>query len=425
MELGTYLLAVRRRSALVALVILAALCAATVLFILRPVDYQSTARLFVRVDIATNGTDLAQGTTYTQLVAKSFATVSSSPFVLEPVSRGSGGRYSVTDLASRIDVEVEPSTSIIDLTVRLPDPADARKYADTIAGQSVDAIGALIPTSAGGAPIATITSVQPATRAQLVDPNALLQYLAAGAGAGVVLAVALALLLERLQRRIRDGADVRHETDVPFLGTFGAGSGRDERRLSVLTVTEPSSGLQAVTALATLPQRDARARVVALVDAAPGGSPDAAALLLESAVQLGLSAQLYDLTSVPGQEPPTRQGRRAANTGTIDLRADMRSIIGAARPYNDMIFVRADRTSRTIYEMLVAREVDATLVVVGLGRTSRRDLADALDLASSFASPELFMVPFRDTRTAPKQRPKPKPAGRSGLPPQQKSIGRS
>ena len=162
-----------------------------------PTTYRATAVAYVDSQGARSGADLQSAAAFSQDAAGSVAQLATTPSVLEPVIERLGLGTSPARLATRVDAERKPDTSVVRVTVADSDAVTAAAVANGVARRLV-AVSADLSPKASGAPALHVTQVQravaPRSPAGLALPLVVLVGLGSGGGiAALALAIAWAL----------------------------------------------------------------------------------------------------------------------------------------------------------------------------------------------------------------------------------------
>lgn len=182
--------------------------------------YESQTRLFVSTISAGNTTELLQSTSFGQQRVRSYADVVSSPLVLQPVIDDLGLDVTPSDLARQIAVEVPLNTVIIAITVANPDPLLAQEIGLRIGEELQEVVSTLEPSQLNEAAPVKLSVIQPANTPVAPSYPQVVQNLAIGAVAGLLLALSLVFLLEALDTRVRNEDSLSAVYEAPVLGRF-------------------------------------------------------------------------------------------------------------------------------------------------------------------------------------------------------------
>ena len=306
MTLRDYVDVLRNWWKAIAALTLVGVLAGVVLALVLPPKYEATSELYVSIPTSDSATELNQAATYLSRELKSYATVATSPYVLEPVRKATGVDKTVAELEEMLDVTNPTATSIIQIDATADSPEEAQIVANGVADQLTEGVGTLSPEVANreGTVQATVLS-----KAQVPDETTGLptwSYPLIGLGVGALLGVVLAFVLGSLNSRPRTVEELRR---VP--GATLAVSVPRLKRLSDARSFEPGALEQSasdeaaphVTALrsrlqqrhaSVLPQTDGCAVLVVAGTRAGDGASTVALELARSFVGLGSRVALVD-----------------------------------------------------------------------------------------------------------------------------------
>ena len=182
-----------------------------------PRQYRSHASVMVVPVRGENTSEVVQGANYVQNIVQSYALLTTTPFVLQPVIDKVGLDESSSQLAQRVSVVTPLNTVVIQLSVTDSSPERAQQIAAATTDSLITAVEELSP-KVGNEPAVRRENISPATLPRtFVSPNSKL-YALIGALVGLALAVGIALLRELLRSRPGNADDVRELTDLPVLG---------------------------------------------------------------------------------------------------------------------------------------------------------------------------------------------------------------
>lgn len=232
-ELRRYLTILRKRWMFIALLTVLGVAGAAAGSLLATPQYQARTQLFVSTQRQGGTSDLLQGSSFTQQRVKSYATVVTTPLVLDPVIADLGLDVTTRELARTITAEAPLDTVLIDVTVRQESPDAAASIANAVGASFAQVVAQLEPGVAGAPSPVSISTVEPAT-APLgpVSPNVGLN-LVLGLLVGLGLGVGAALLRESLDTSVKGEGDVRQVTDASVLGGISYDPDAEERPLIV------------------------------------------------------------------------------------------------------------------------------------------------------------------------------------------------
>lgn len=229
--------AVRRHLVAIVVIVLIATAAALGLSLATTPTFKSSASLFFSLQYGNSANDLAQGSTFTQDQMASYATLVTTPAVLDPVVEELGLSGDAGDLARRVSATAPDAQVVLTITAADTSPSRAADIAAAVADELTKTVEKVAPANAEGQSSVEVTLVEPATVPQFQSaPNTKLN-LVMGAFLGLVVAAAYVAAREVLDTRVRDAARVAALTDAPLLGSVpthagGAGS-------AVVMTTDP------------------------------------------------------------------------------------------------------------------------------------------------------------------------------------------
>lgn len=230
-ELSDYLAIVRRRWAVLLAGLVLGLALAAFQVQSTPKTYTATSTVYVSMATGTSVADSYQGGLAAQQRVRSYMELVGSDTVLDRVIGQLGLRMSRDELRAKVVPDSPPATTLLRVTVTDEDPERTRALADEVISQFralVDELETIERTAAPAARVAVVDRAE--TPSGPSGPQGS-RLLVVGALAGLVLGAGLALLWERLDRRVRGAADLA-PLGRPMLGTvaLGADSERDDLR---------------------------------------------------------------------------------------------------------------------------------------------------------------------------------------------------
>lgn len=192
--------------------------------------YHSTASLYFSVQAGSSGSDINQGSAYTQNQMLSFARLATSSLVLDPVADELDGEFSSTELRRLMSVTIPQNTVILDIRVGSTDPERAARIANLVADSLITVVDDVAPADDEGNATVTARSIEPATPARFQStPNKQRDALL-GAIAGFILSAAAVLLVSVLDTRVRSESALKTITELPLLGSIEQAPGNPDRR---------------------------------------------------------------------------------------------------------------------------------------------------------------------------------------------------
>lgn len=235
MEFNAYLRVLRKHwIAIVALVLLGLAAGAAVSFVQTP-KYSSSAKVFVSTSGGDTVADLQQGNTFTQQRVKTYADLATTPIVLLPVISELGLELSDEELAREVTATAPLDTTLIEITVTDPDPANAAAVATAVSESLTKVVASIESTGADADAVSPVrlTLVQHAAVPQRpVSPNTPLNLVLGGV-LGLIAGIAVALVRDALDTRVRNEHDVAQITSAPIIGGIADDPKARERPLIV------------------------------------------------------------------------------------------------------------------------------------------------------------------------------------------------
>ena len=220
MSLREYWFLVRKRWAMITLIIVFCVAAGVATTLLTPKMYASTTRVFVSTQTPDTASDLLTGSNFTQQRVKSYADIVTSPKVLNPVIARADLDVNYAELASHISTNVPLNTVIIEITVLDLHPEKAAKIADAVS-ESLTSVVDQLETSSNGQPsLVKVSIIQPGSLNLTPDSPKPLLNIALSLFIGLVLGFGAAILRDRLDLRVRNSDDITTITGANILGAM-------------------------------------------------------------------------------------------------------------------------------------------------------------------------------------------------------------
>jgi len=182
--------------------------------------FHSTASLYFSLTTASSGSDINQGSAYTQAQMLSFARLATSAEVLQPVARELDGDLTTAQLRRMMTVTIPQNTVILDVRVGSTDPERAARIANAVSDSLIDAVDEVAPEASDGATTVTATAIDPATPAAFQSSPNKQQDAVLGAIVGFLLSSVAIVLMSALDTRVRSEATLKDITDLPVLGSI-------------------------------------------------------------------------------------------------------------------------------------------------------------------------------------------------------------
>jgi polysaccharide biosynthesis transport protein len=391
MELSAYLGIVRRWwFILVAAVVLAGL-GGYVVASQQVRIYEAETRLLVgpiNTDLNTQRASGQLALTYAQLVQ--------TQRITEAVIVQLGLSMRPDELAQSVSAGASDLTRIVTIRASSPDPELAALIANTVA----DELGLLAAT--GGRPEGE-TLVIDLARAPLVPSSPRLPLITLlAAGAGLISALAMVILLELSWNVVRSRADISSLTGAPVLGTVPTRRARRANRSGSHLDNRSADSYRLLLANleTTLPKDELRRIAVAAVDAAAPAGIVATNLALQVPAR-GQRVALVDATherngiaSLLGiRTPPDRRYRIPVHIVSVDggrelvvfdekfLPAEVEGaeeVLSALAEIAEAVVIATGSPQRSASALLWARAADAVILVTH-GEARRKDVSAATD----------------------------------------------
>lgn len=376
--------------------------------------YQSTSATYFSMRSGTSGSDINQGSAYTQNQMLSFAQLAMSTLVIEPVRETIAPHLTLQQIRNLSSVTIPQNTVILEITASSSDPQFAADLANGLADNLASVVAEIAPTDEAGAATIVARVVQPAIPATVQSsPNK--QRDAVLGGMGGLLFGALGLVLwALLDTRVRSEDVLRRVTPLPLLGMIPTQkqAGRVpivsvqpngisaeayrgvrsslrfaavEHEISAIAVTSSIPGEGKTTTAVNLALAYAETgRRVLLVDADLRRPMVAESLGLENAVGLTtmlVGAANFDtarlvwgessLWVLPAGEVPPNPAELLASARMSELLLELRAQVDVMIVDTAPLLSVADAT-------IIAQVVDTTIMVVDVKRTRMQQLGRAV-----------------------------------------------
>ena len=222
MELRDYLAVLRKYWISIVCVTLLGIASAAIITLVTPPTYTARTAVFISVRGGDSAGELLQGANYATNQVRSYAQVTTTPTVLQPVIDRLGLQTTPALLAEAVTVSIPTNTAIVEISVVDRDPELSARIAQATSEQLVATVDQLSPSDAAGKRAVAATIVTPATvPLEKTTPRTTLN-LTVGLLAGLLLGFGQAVLRNTLDRSIRTEDDVARATDhsviakIPF-----------------------------------------------------------------------------------------------------------------------------------------------------------------------------------------------------------------
>lgn len=177
--------------------------------LLLPKTYESTATLFVAAD-GNETLDTSQG----EQLSRTFTALAANPSVAEDVLDSLGPDLTRDELLERVAFAPVERTQLVQITATAPSPEEAAEIANVYADVFVDRVAELVDSDRAPTEVSLSEPAIPPTSA--TSPNVPL-YIALGWFLAALLAFAVALLYDRLDRRLLIAEDSDVFLEQPIL----------------------------------------------------------------------------------------------------------------------------------------------------------------------------------------------------------------
>lgn len=415
MELREYIRILLKNWWVIGLLILAGGgIAAAVVLTTTPV-YQATSKVFVSTQDTSSTTALQQGSTFTQERVTTYVSLVGTPIVLAPTIEELGLDVSAADLARSVSATNPLNTTLLTIDVQDTDPVRAAQISNAISEsltQVVERIEA--PTRGQSSPVRLTQVMEALPPENPVKPNVSLTLIV-GVLLGLAAGIAATTLRAVLDTRVRAARDVAHVTTRPVIGVIpfdpraketplileanpqsqraeafrslrtnlqfvGLGTGKS----FVVTSSVANEGKSTTAANLAIALADAGARVV-LMDADLRRPSAAEYLDIESGA--GLTdvlvgqAQAQDVLLRWGNRSlwVLPAGRTPPNPSELLGSKQMRDLLDELTRDFDVVICDAPPLLPVTDAAVLCTITSGALVLVAVGRTTRGQLAGALD----------------------------------------------
>jgi len=427
-EFRDYLRMIRRRWVLIVMCLLTCLAIAALITITATPQYSSSARLFVSTR-QTDAGDAYQGGLFSAERVTSYADLVSSRELAQDVIDDLDLKVSPADLAQQVSAAVVPETVNLELTVTDASARQAQRIAQSYAEHLAEMVRELeTPSGNETAPIkATIIDAASFSDAP-VSPQPL-RNLALAAALGLILGIGAAVVRELLDTTIKTAEDLAEAIDASLMGAIDFDPTTPRRPL-VTALSPHASRVEAFRVLRTNMQfvgvdRSSKVFVVSsslpeegktttaanlAITLSQGGHRTAlvecdlrrprVASILEAESAVGVTTVLVGrLTLDQAMQTHEATGLDVLTSGAIPPNPSellqskaMASLLTELRSRYDMVIIDAPPLLPVTDATLLAAQADGTLLVVRHGRTTKEQLAHAVDRLAQVDAPVVGVV---------------------------------
>ncbi|PZU45678.1 MAG: capsular biosynthesis protein [Microbacterium sp.] len=200
--------------------------------------YQSTASTWFSMRSGTSGSDINQGSAYTQNQMLSFAQLAMSARVLDQVREDLElDDMTNAQIRNMTSVSIPQNTVILDITAASTQPPFAAELANSIAQNLATVVDAIAPKDEAGTTTIVAEVIEPAIPAVFQSSPNKQRDAALGAFTGVLLAALALAVWALLDTRVRSEEVLRRLTDLPVLGAIPL---RKDKSRRPIVVSEPN-----------------------------------------------------------------------------------------------------------------------------------------------------------------------------------------
>ncbi|WP_328394623.1 hypothetical protein [Nocardia sp. NBC_00416] len=211
-----------------------------------PKTYTATSTLYVSMATGTSVADSYQGGLAAQQRVRSYLELVTSDHVLDRVIGQLGLDLDRDELRGKVLADTPPATSLLRVSVTDEDPETSRILADQVVAQFRSLVDELETIEVTAAPAARVSVVDAAQAPEAASGPGGSRLLAVGALAGLLLGAGVSYLLDRLNKRVRDIAELE-ALGQPVLGTVPLGADGELAALRSVRARLPESKQLVVT----------------------------------------------------------------------------------------------------------------------------------------------------------------------------------
>lgn len=381
--------------------------------------FQSTASMWFSMRTGTSGSDINQGSAYTQSQMLSFAQLAMSAIVLDRVRDDLDSDLTNAQIRNLTSVSIPQNTVTLEVTAGSTDREFAAELANSIAENMAEVVDELAPKDDSGATTIVATVIEPATPAAFQTSPNKQRDAVLGAFAGFLIAIVGIAVWTLLDTRVRSEQVLRTITTLPILGAIPLRKDKSrspviasdpngtsaeayrrvrstlrfaavERDITAIAVTSsiPGEGKTSTAVNLALAYAEAGLRVL-LVDADLRRPMVAETLGLENAV--GLTTMLMGTVDFEDARIPWSRtslwvlpaGEVPPNPAELLASARMREVLAELRRKCDVMVVDTAPLLSVSDATIIAQNVDTTIVVADVTKVRIAQLTRALEALES------------------------------------------
>lgn len=377
--------------------------------------YRSTSSVLLSAERGESTSELVQGSNYVQGLVQTYALLTKSNLVLEPVIDKLDLDMSVTELSRSVSADSPLNTAIIEVSVVNADPGLAQAINSAVTTSLSQAVSNVSPQDSQNQPTVRLTDINTATLPSTqFSPNSSLSA-ALGAAVGLALGIAIAFIRRLLSTRITDADDIASTTTAPLLGEIAEAKrgvsipvavrtnpqgiiAESFRNLSanlrfsnidnplhslVVTSAQPDEGKSSIAIGLALEHADSGQRVL-LIDADLRHPTIAKYAQIEGAV--GLTSVLLGRESLASAVQPwghenlevLTAGATPPNPNQLLASSTMKTLLQNAAAHYDLVIVDSAPVISVTDALWLGNMADGVLLVVRERFTRHRHLAKAV-----------------------------------------------
>jgi capsular exopolysaccharide synthesis family protein len=428
-ELKDYWHTIRHRWMAVALCVLVAVGAAAFATMQATPQYSSTAQLFVSTS-QEDTADAYQGGLFASQRVASYVDVVTSEDLAVRVSSSLDEDIDPAELVDKVQAQVRPETVILQITATDPDPEVAQEIAQAYAEEMITTVRDLeTPAGADKAPIKASLIDHARVASSPVSPQPL-RNLALALVLGLLLGIGVAVLREILDNSVTSAEDVTQVTAAPIVGhiaTDPAAVGEDPA-VALDSVTPWAEAFRMLRTNMQYVQVDSDTKTFVVTSSLPGEGKTTTAInlavtlamarqqriaLVECdlrrplvASRLGLVGQIGTTTVLVGKvsldmalQEYRGTGLHVLTSGAIPPNPSellqshaMEAMLAELRERFDVVILDAPPLLPVTDAALLAAQADGALVVTQHSKTTRDQLAHALERLDAVEARTLGVV---------------------------------